>query len=173
MNEPWPTSDKARISRYLFNTNSPLIRRSTCALVGLWREDDLYGLEHEYFARLKYISNKVAFIDRVLSVYVRHKNESIFGKSLPFTLASFRIHLAVKALVVYGKYDNVQERFELAMEFRKLAKQLFSLRDYKNAQIALQESLILKFNLKVCAQWLAVKSIGAWVYIRSGKMFSG
>lgn len=160
MNTSWPTSDEARISRYLFNTNSPLIRRSTCAKVGLWREDDLHGQEHEYFARLKYFSNKVIFIDKILSVYVKHKNESIFDRSLPFSLALFRILLTVKALILYGKYDNKHERRQLSREFRGVAKQLFDLKDYSNACAALQESLILKFKVKVFAEWLIVKVIG-------------
>lgn len=159
MNTSWPTPDEARISRYLFNTNSPLIRRSTCARVGLWRADDLHGQEYEYFARLKYFSNKVHFINKTLSFYVKHNNESIFDRSLSFSLALFRILLAVKALVLYGKYDNKLERHHLSKEFRGLAKQLYRLKDYSNACAALQESLILKCNLKVLAQWVAVKSM--------------
>lgn len=159
MDFSWPTLEEARISRYLFHTSSPLIRRSTCALVGLWRGDDLHGQEYEYFARLKYVSNKVSYIDKVLTVYVRHKNNCINDKSLSFALAIFRILLMVKALVLFGKYDNEQERCELATEFRKVAKRLFCLRDYPNACAALQESMILKCNLKVFAQWLVVKSM--------------
>jgi glycosyltransferase involved in cell wall biosynthesis len=162
MNESWPPSGDARISRYLFDTNAPLIRRSTCARVGLWRADDLYGQEYEYFARLKYFSNKIHFINKTVSMYIRHKRESIFDKSLPFSLALFRILLAVKALVVYGKHDNVQERHELATAFRKVAKQLFHYRDYANARTALQESLILRRSLKVFAQWLAITLMAIW-----------
>jgi len=158
MNERWPTSDEPRITLYLFNTNSPLIRRSTCARTGLWREDDLHGQELEYFARLKYFSNKVHFIDKILSLYFRHKNESIFDNaSIDFSLSVFRMLLAVKTLVVYGKYDNRQERRQLSMMFRNRAKQLFRSGDYSNACAALEESLILRKNIPVFVQWLIVK----------------
>jgi len=173
MNNPWPTMDESRISRYLFHTSSPLIRRSTCSKIGLWREDDSGAQEYEYFARLKYFSSKVAFIDRILSVYVRHKKGSLWDKGLPYSLSIFKNLLAVKALVVYGKYDNAQERFELSMEFRKLAKLFLRFGEYEKVQKALHESLILKFSIKVCAQWLAVKFREVWGHIFSSKTLPG
>jgi glycosyltransferase involved in cell wall biosynthesis len=160
MNHPWPGPNEARVSRYLFDTNSPLIRRATCARVGLWREDDLHGQEYEYFARLKYFSNKAVFIDRVLSVYVRHRNESIFdNKSLDFSLAIFRMLLAVKALVIYGKHDNISERHHLSAGFRSLAKQLHRLGDYSHACAALQEAQALQWRMKTGAEGLALKAL--------------
>lgn len=153
MNERWPSSDEPRISRYLFHTDSPLIRRSTCSKVGLWRTDDPGGQEHEYFARLKYFSTKVHFIDKPLSIYVKHNRGSVFDRSLAYWLAIFRMVLAVKALVLYGESDNQQERLWLSKEFRSLGKQLYQLKDYRNARAALQESLILAASLKVLAEW--------------------
>ncbi|HOX59475.1 MAG TPA: glycosyltransferase family 2 protein [Candidatus Paceibacterota bacterium] len=160
MNDPWPRPGEPRISRYLFDTNAPLIRRSTCARVGLWRNDDLHGQEYEYFARLKYFSNKVAFTDRVLSIYVRHEQRSIFdNKSIVFSLAVFRVLIAVKALVLYGTHDNAAERQHLSVAFKSLAKQLYRLKDYSNACAALQEAMVLKWKVRVCAEWLVLKAL--------------
>ena len=65
--------------------------------------------------------------------------------------------MAVKALVLYGKYDNKHERQQLSMEFRHVAKRLFRSGDYSNACTALKESLILKSDVKVLAKWLVLK----------------
>ncbi len=169
MNSPWPTMDESRISRYLFHTSSPLIRRSTCSKIGLWREDDLGAQEHEYFARLKYFSNKVSFISKILSVYTKHKHENIFDKSKFFWLGIFRNNLSVKGLILYGKYDNKNERNQLSLNFKEVAKQLFRSGDYSNACAALEESMILKWNFKVFAQWFVIKCMElfkqAWLYV--------
>jgi glycosyltransferase involved in cell wall biosynthesis len=155
--ERWPPTDEARIAPYLFDTNSPLIRRSTCARAGLWREDLHECQEYEYFSRLKYMSAKVYFINRILSVYVKHRHESIFDKySVSYFLAIFKALLIVKALLVYGKYDNSQERRQLATEFKKVAKGLYRLGDYSNALSALKESLILNWNAKVFVMRIAI-----------------
>jgi hypothetical protein len=72
MTEPWPKPGQARIARYLFDTNSPMMRRELASNVGLWRLDDTHGQEFEYFARLKYFAKSAHYIDRPLSIYVRH-----------------------------------------------------------------------------------------------------
>ena len=155
MNTRWPGPDEPRIAPYLFNTISPLMRRSACVRTGLWREDDTHGQESEYFARLKYFSNKAAFIDKTLSIYIRHGKGSLFDPtSLPWFLATFRALLAIKALIVYGRHDNQAERRHLAIAFRVLGKQLLRLRDYPHARAALEESLILKWTPKALAGWL-------------------
>jgi glycosyltransferase involved in cell wall biosynthesis len=159
MNKPWPQEGQARIAAYLFHTNSPLIRRSTCYRVGLWKNADLHGQEYEYFARLKYFSKKVVFINQVLSVYRRHQKESIFQPSIEFTLALFRILYAIKGLVMYGPCDNDSERCELAMEFKKVAKRLYRLKDYSHAQDALADSLLLRFRARIFAQWFFTAAI--------------
>ena len=157
--EPWPSPGEARVSVYLFHTMAPLMRRSLCVKAGPWREDDLHGQEYEYFARLKYFARRVVFVDRVLAIYLRHGNESIFQRSHEFMLALFRMLFAIEALVVYGEHDSPQERRCLAMEFRKVAKQLCRLKDYHNGRAALSAALALHWQPKVLGQWLAVAAL--------------
>lgn len=160
LNESWPASDKPIISHYLFDTNSPLIRRSACAMVGLWREDIQGFQEYEYFSRLKHVSKKVYFINKILNVYVKHKDENIYNKSLSYSLSRFKCILIVKSLVLYGKHDNIHERKCLSKMFRSSAVLLYRSKDYSTACAALQESMTLNFNLKVLAQWIALRFIG-------------
>jgi glycosyltransferase involved in cell wall biosynthesis len=149
MNSPWPEPGQARIAPYLFHTNAPLIRRSVCACAGLWREDDTHGQEYEYFARIKGASERVVFIDQVLSVYMRHHNENIFDLSdREFVLAIYRMLWAIKSLVIFSRHDSRQERGVLADEFHKIAKCLYRLRDYSTACMALRESLLLAWTFR-------------------------
>lgn len=157
MNLPWPGADEARITKYLFHTNSPMMRRSLCAKTGPWREDDLQGQEHEYFARLKFFSKKIKFIDKELSVYVKHENDHIFNKSIEFSLALFRVLLYIKALILYTEYDKKCERQHLALEFKHVAKLLIHLKDYSNASAALQESMTLNFGMIIFIKWFIVE----------------
>ena len=155
--EPWPAASEARIAPYLFCSSAPLVRRRVCFRAGPWWEADAFGQEYEYFARLKCFAGRVVSVDRVLSVYLRHDRDSIFDNSShPFSLAIFKVLLAVKALIVYGPHDSLQERRSLATAFRSLAKQLHRLRDYQNACSALAESLSLKYRWRVFAEWLVL-----------------
>lgn len=155
--EPWPAEGEARIVPYLFCSSAPLVRRSLCTKAGPWWEADTFGQEYEYFTRLKYFANEVVFIDRVLSIYVRHDKESLLHKfSIPFSRAVHRVLLAVKALIVYSEYDVALERFELARLFRCLGRQFYYMRDYPKACAALEEAFLLGRSPKVFAQWHVV-----------------
>ncbi|MFZ5994962.1 MAG: hypothetical protein ACOYU4_08260 [Thermodesulfobacteriota bacterium] len=66
-------------------------------------------------------------------------------------------------------YDYKHERHHLPMGFGHVAKLLFRARDYSNACAALQESIILKGDLKVFVQWLIIKLIETATF---GKMKS-
>ena len=150
--------DEARISPYHFHTDAPMVRRSVCIKAGLWREDDTFAQESECFARLKYFSKKTVYVDKVQGTYVRHQNTSIFnGASLPFALAGFKIMIAIKALVIYGRYDSKCKRHYLAHAFRGLAKRLIRFGAYRDASDALQESLVLRWTPKVFAAWVPIK----------------
>lgn len=153
MNAPWPSDGKARIVPYLFNTNSPLIRRRYCELAGGWRNDDTHGQEYEYFARLKFHARKAVFLDRVLSLYLHHSNESILDfKNPAFCRAFYRILFPVKALITFSDHDSVAERAALATEFRRAAKQFYGIQYFKSAVSALQEAQLLKWSPKVTLQ---------------------
>lgn len=156
MNSHWPKENEAKISAYLFNTNSPMIRRSVCARVGFWREDDFYGQEYEYFSRLKYIATDAAFIDKSLSFYVKHNLDSVFNRTNEFNKGEFKVLLLVKALISHGKYDCQPERKELAEIFRRLAKEFYRFKDYQHSACALFESLSLSFRLKTIIEWIAM-----------------
>jgi hypothetical protein len=135
INEPWPEPGRARIARYLFDTNSPLMRREIASQVGLWRLDDTHGQEFEYFARLKYFATDAHFIDKPLSIYVKHRRTSLFDKSRSFTLALFRLLFAIKAIIVLGNYDTKEERAALATEFWKVGRSLIRFGDYQLAYL--------------------------------------
>ncbi len=157
MNKPWPADGEARISSCLFYSNSPLIRRAICCKAGLWREDLHGNQDYEYFSRIKYFSEKVCFIDKVVDIYIKHNGRHICDKSLSYSLSFFKSILIVKSLVLYGKYDNMQERDCLALRFRTSAKRLYLSKAYADACAALRESMGLKWNVKVFAQWLVVR----------------
>lgn len=162
INESWPPPKEARIARYLFDTNAPLIRRSTCLQVGLWRNDDRHGQEYEYFARLKFFSRRVVFLDRVVSIYVRHGNESIFHpRSREFLRGLFRMLFAVKALVRYTSADTRAERAQLCTEFRNLAKAFYREGEYLDARAALAEALVVKWRFGFLCEWLAITALSA------------
>ena len=167
MNTPWPSPDRARIVPYLFDTNSPLIRRSLCAKAGLWREDDMSGQEYEYFARIKFFSSEAVFLDQVLSVYVRHDRQNVFDISNPgFLLAIVRMLWAIKALVMYSRLDTVEERRALADEFHKVAKQLYRVGHYTEASMAIKESLMLSWTLRRFLQQCCIQALGSFSVVR-------
>jgi glycosyltransferase involved in cell wall biosynthesis len=155
MNRPWPGPGEARIAAYLFATISPLIRRSVCAKAGLWREDDTHSQEYEYFSRVKFFSRSAVFIDRTLSVYLRHGKGNIFDmKDHAFCLAIFRVLLAVKSLVLYSPYDGKGERQCLAREFVDVAKHLRRLGDPACACDALLNSMVMRFRVKTLLRYV-------------------
>jgi len=173
LNSPWPEAEQARIAPYLFDTNSPLFRRTVCAKAGLWREDDIYGQEYEYFARIKYFSKKVFFIDKVLSVNLRHESENIFDlKNLNFVLAIFRILWTVKSLIMFSSRDNPQERKALANQFHGVAKQLYRLKDYFHSGLALKESLLLSWSVRCFLQRCFIGTLSILSTIGSKKYLS-
>lgn len=160
-NEPWPGPGQPTISRYLFDTNSPLIRRSTCARVGMWRNDDLHGHEYEFFSRLKYCSERVLFINKVLSVYVRHSNACINDRSQFFWLSAFRGILSVKSLILHGPHDNLPERKQLFFQFTNVAKHLYRLGDYSNASAALLEAITVQPSARAFARWVVLRMMAS------------
>lgn len=160
MNLPWPAEGEAVIAPYLFHTNAPMVRRSLLGRAGFWRSEDRFGLEYEYFARLKYFARRVRFIDQTLSIYVRHDKELLFdAKSRACGLERFRAALAVKGLVLYSPYDSRGERAELATQFRNVAKHLYRVKDYSTACAALREALVLKWRFMDVGYWVAVKAL--------------
>jgi glycosyltransferase involved in cell wall biosynthesis len=159
MNSPWPKQGEARIAPYLFQTDAPLIRRSICAKAGLWREDDTYAAqEYEYFARIKFFSGKVIFIDRVLNVYSKHSNGQIYSpNSRKYTLSMLKLTLIVKGLLLYSKYDSNLERNILSKEFKEIGKRFYKMKDFKNACMALEESWLLSWTMRCFLQWCCVR----------------
>lgn len=163
MNEPWPDAGEARIVPYHFHTNSPMIRRCLCSLAGIWRNDDDHALEYEYFARLKYYARRVVFLDKVLSIYVRHEENKIFDfKSNSCLRSIFRMLFSVKSLILFGPHDNRAERAALAQQFKTLAKQFYDIRDYKNACFALRESLMINWSFKSWCQLHVLKLLSVF-----------
>ena len=151
---PWPAADEARISAYLFHTMGPLMRRSLCVKAGPWRQDDMHGQEHEYFARLKYFARDVVHLDQVVGLYVRHERGSIFDdESLEFARAVFRSALAIEALILYEKYDCPAERLALSDGFKALGKKFLRLGDNSAARMAFGHSLSLRWTVKAFAGW--------------------
>jgi len=160
MNSPWPAPGQAVIAPYLFQTDSPLIRRAICAKAGLWREDDACAAqEYEYFARIKFFSSRVVFIDRALTVYSKHSRGQIYSsQSRPYLFSRFKLTLIVKGLVLYGPYDSKAERHSLALEFKEIGNFFSRLKDPSNACAALTESLILEWKLKTFVLWILAKA---------------
>lgn len=160
LGSPWPAQGEARIAAYLFCTPAPLITRQLSDRVGLWWPADTNGQEHEYFARLKYFARNVAFTDQVVAIYVRHGRDHLFNEeSVDFLLATLKVTLSVKALVLYGDHDCSAERRRLAAGFRTLGRKLFRAGDWAHAAAALGESLSLNCSWKALAIWCALKPI--------------
>lgn len=148
INIPWPSEDEARISKYLFDTNSPMIRRSILSAVGYWREDIYAGEEYEFFARLKYHARDVGFLPTELTAYVKHEHESMFkSHNLSYTRAAVKILLAIASLIAFGPNDTPQERTHLATQFRINAQRLLSLRATTDALSAGGMSFFLRPTL--------------------------
>jgi glycosyltransferase involved in cell wall biosynthesis len=170
MNSPWPGPGNARIAAYLFDTNSPLIRRCICALAGLWREDDTHSQEYEYFSRIKFFSREGVFVDKVLSIYVRHGGGNIFDLAdREFLFSIFRVVLLIKGLVLFSPRDCREERVELAGELQKVAKEFYDAGDVSTALAAMRESLLLSWRLRrflQAAALVVVGFLGAWRRIR-------
>jgi hypothetical protein len=174
MNSPWPKQGEARIAPYLFQTDAPLIQRSICAKAGLWREDDTYAAqEYEYFARIKFFSDKVIFIDRVLTVYSKHSNGQIYSPySRKYTLSMLKLTLIVKGLLLYSKYDSNFERNILSKEFKEIGKRFYKMRDFKNADMALKESLLLSWSVRCFLQRCLIGTLSVFSTIVSKQYLS-
>jgi GT2 family glycosyltransferase len=156
---PWPAEGGAAISSCLFYISGPLIRRSTCCKAGFWREDLQGNQDFEYFARIKHCSQRVRFVDKIVFTYMRHNGQHICNESPAYALSFLKSILIVKSLVLYGDHDNTYERDHLALRFRTAARKLYVARAYEGACGALFESLSVRWNMKVFAQWLAVKAL--------------
>ena len=160
MNSPWPKEGEARIAAYLFQTDAPLIRRRICENAGLWRGDDRYAAqEYEYFARIKYFSKKVVFIDRVVALYLKHTQGQIYSStSENYNYSRFKLTLIVKGLVFFSHFDSKAERKALAAEFKEIGKLFAQSGKFAIASTAISESLLLQFQLKNFIYWLIFKT---------------
>jgi len=154
MNEPWPEEGEARIARYLFVGSAPLIRRTLSDAVGPWREDDRYGQEYEYFARVKLSAKDAGFTYDVVSDYTRHDGSRLFDNSISFNHAAARMLAAVENLVLSGPKDSLAERRALALEFTKLGRRFHRLCAFAPARAALAEALSLAPTPRRTARYL-------------------
>jgi len=148
INAPWPSISEARIASYLFTSSAPLIRRFLCMQIGQWREDDMHGQEHEYFARLKFFCQKAAYTYDIVNIYVKHNKSHLFDQSQAFSSSVFRILCAVKSLIVYSPYESPSERSALATDFTKLGLNFSRLGDFSAASEAFAEALSLAPSTK-------------------------
>jgi glycosyltransferase involved in cell wall biosynthesis len=152
INAPWPNHGEALISKYLFDTNSPMIRRAACEKAGMWREDLAACQEYEYFSRIKFHSRGANFIDEVLSKYTKHQESSIFeGHTLNYCLANYKCLTGILSLLTHSKYDTTKECFELATQFRLLAQRFQKLRAHGWAFRAAMQSIGIKPTTKAFA----------------------
>ncbi len=151
----WRAEVLARISRFMFDINSPLIRQSFSRRLGFWDECDYEGSEEKYLIRLKFDSTKAYTIDKSLCAVRKSSRAESASRQKASWLTQYKDLLFAKSILLFSPHDKTSERNQLALRFRAIARGFYERKDYRNAKSAMAESVLLRPKLKSILIWLA------------------